>query len=79
MSVDTSDYPYPFHKFQGTWSVKSITQDNSTITLRYDYIPIYGIIGKIMMDRMFSKIAEDTINKIIDNYVIEAQRISIAA
>ncbi|OLS27378.1 MAG: hypothetical protein HeimC2_12160 [Candidatus Heimdallarchaeota archaeon LC_2] len=77
MDVDTSDYPYPFHKFQGTWSVNYIDSESSVITLSYDYLPKYGIIGKIMMNRMFIKIAKDMINDIIDQYLIEVEQLKI--
>ncbi|MHA2097887.1 MAG: SRPBCC family protein [Candidatus Kariarchaeaceae archaeon] len=79
MEVDTNDYPYPFHKFQGTWSVSSLNDESSIIALKYDYIPKYGIVGRIMTNRMFSKLAADIINKIIDNYVNEAKKIQIVA
>ena len=54
-------------------------EETSLITLRYDYIPKYGIFGKVMTNRMFSRMAEDIINNIIDNYIEEAQKLQIPA
>ncbi|MCH8907991.1 MAG: SRPBCC family protein [Candidatus Heimdallarchaeota archaeon] len=79
MNVDTSDYPYPFKKFQGTWSVTPVDGTKSLISLKYDYVAKYGIIGQLLMRRMFGKVADDTINDIIDAYAKKAEEIKVLA
>ena len=44
MTVDTSDYPYPLRKMQGTWGVEGVA-DGSRINMRFDYAMKYVPVG----------------------------------
>lgn len=66
--VDTSDYPYPLSKMQGTWGIKK-DGDKHKAYLRFDYEVKYGFIGKIMLN-MFAneKVWTDICNGILDRW-----------
>ena len=42
--VDTSDYPYPLTKMQGTWGLVE-RPEGVLITMCFDFMPKYGPIG----------------------------------
>jgi ribosome-associated toxin RatA of RatAB toxin-antitoxin module len=54
--VDTSDYPHPLDHMQGTWSVQPHT-DGTTIHMRFEYQPKYGIVGSALAQLMAPKTA----------------------
>ena len=72
MEVDTSDYPYPLEKMQGTWGVEE-TSGGTIITMRYDYRFKYGVLGslldRLLARRSFAPVCE----KILDNWEQEIQ------
>ena len=41
MQVDTSDYPYPFTKMQGTWGLEE-EEGGTLITMTFDFTPKLG-------------------------------------
>ena len=62
--VDTSVYPYPFKVMKGTWRVKA-EGDKTLITMRFDYEPKYGLVGKWLVSQQqgrFRALAEDLLN-----------------
>lgn len=67
MQVDTSDYPYPFSKMQGTWGLEPHA-DGTCITMRFEYQPKYGPIGLLLdwlyIKPTFSRICE----QLMDNW-----------
>ena len=70
MEVDTSDYPYPFAKMQGTWGLTEGTQ-GVQIQMEFDYTPKYGPLGW-MMDKVYIKPAFSRIcEKLMDNWESE--------
>lgn len=70
MVVDTSDYPYPFTKMQGTWGMEE--QSNGVlVTMQFDYQPKYGPLGWLM-DQFYIKPAFRRIcKKLMDNWEAE--------
>lgn len=74
--VDTSNYPYPLAKMQGTWGIKG-SGDNQRVFLRFDYIPKYGFLGQLMFSLFFS---DDEIrnicNGILDKWESKAKELS---
>ena len=65
--VDTSDYPYPFTKMQGTWSLTP-EANGTRITMRFDYRLKGGLLGawlgQLTMKPKFRPICE----KLLDNW-----------
>jgi len=66
--VDTSDYPYPLSKMQGTWGIKD-SDNKQRVYLRFDYEVKYGFIGRLML-RMFAneKVWRNICNGILDKW-----------
>ena len=72
IAVDTSDYPYPFTKMQGTWGLEE-RPDSVLVKMRFDYAPKYDppVIGWLA-DRLMIKRAMKTIcQELMDNWVAE--------
>lgn len=69
IEVDTSDYPYPFTKMQGTWRVDE-HGDGTEITMHFDYRPkgympiISDAINLLMMRPLFNRICVE----LMDNW-----------
>lgn len=71
--VDTSNYPYPLKKMQGTWGIKS-DESSNIVYLKFDYQAKYGILGRWMMsllagEKRFRKVC----NGILDRWEEEAE------
>ncbi len=66
-AVDTSDYPYPLSKMQGTWGLAE-QPDGVLITMHYEYVPKYGPLGWLM-DQLYIKLAFRRIcEELMDNW-----------
>ena len=66
-SVDTSDYPYPFARMAGTWSVDDAA-GGSVIRMLFDYEPKYGPLGRLA-DRLFVRGKFEAVSrKLLDNW-----------
>lgn len=64
--VDTSDYPYPLKKMQGTWSVGD--RDGGTqIEMHYVYEMNYRVLGA-MLDPVFKVMFRRACNKILADW-----------
>ena len=65
--VDTSDYPYPFVRMAGTWSVEAAPA-GAAIVMRFEYEPKYGLLGRIgdtlFIRGRFASISE----RLLDNW-----------
>ena len=65
--VDTSNYPYPFARMAGTWSVENAPR-GAAIGMRFEYEPKYGVLGrladKLVIRRRFASISE----RLLDNW-----------
>ena len=73
--VDTSNYPYPFARMAGTWSVEDAPR-GAAIVMRFEYEPKFGALGRLadtlFIRRRFASISE----RLLDNWeqAILAQR-----
>ena len=66
MEVDTSDYPYPFAKMMGTWSLQP-QEKGTLIQMQFDYQLKYGLVGKLIgkaLEKKFTPICE----ALLDNW-----------
>lgn len=52
VDVDTSDYPYPLAKMQGSWRVEPAGQDGSTVGMTFAFQPTPGIRGRFFVALM---------------------------
>lgn len=75
--VDTSDYPYPLSRMQGTWGIKK-SGNGHKVYMRFDYDVKYGFIGRLML-KMFAKekVWTDICNGILDRW--EERALALAA
>ena len=70
MVVDTSDYPYPFAKMQGTWGME-VQPNGVLVTMQFDYRPKYGPFGWLM-DQVYIKPAFRRLcGELMDNWETE--------
>ena len=68
MLVDTGDYPYPFLKMQRTLAMEERT-DDVLVTVEYEYVPKYGVVGRLL-DRLtgrrqLEKVASGILNNLV--------------
>jgi ribosome-associated toxin RatA of RatAB toxin-antitoxin module len=75
IQVDTSDYPYPFTHFQGTWELEERSDGRVLITMRFDYQPKFDppLIGPLMQIALKHS-ARSIAGKLMDNWVAEIER-----
>jgi ribosome-associated toxin RatA of RatAB toxin-antitoxin module len=66
MEVDTSDYPYLLLTMRGTWAVED-DPAGTRICLRYDYVPKYGLAGRVLALLLRPAFAR-TCGKMLDSY-----------
>lgn len=76
--VDTSDYPYPLSKMQGTWGIRE-EGHRSIVYLHFEYEVKYGILGKLML-KFFAndRVWRDICNGILDRWEERAEELAAA-
>lgn len=68
MEVDTTDLTYPFHKMRRTWSIEP-RDDGTLIRLHYQYVPKYGLFGRILNAIYIRRRLERLILQLVDNWI----------
>jgi ribosome-associated toxin RatA of RatAB toxin-antitoxin module len=71
MEVDTSDYPYPFTKMQGTWSLAE-RPSRTLITMQFDYKMKYGLLG-LLLEKSLSRQFQPICEELLDNWETQIQ------
>ncbi|MHA2504317.1 MAG: SRPBCC family protein, partial [Candidatus Kariarchaeaceae archaeon] len=67
MEVDTSDYPYPFRYFAGTWSVKEI-EGKTEISMTFSWVPKGWIFGKLVFAFLLPGMIRKGVTQTIEKY-----------
>ena len=64
--VDTSDYPYPLRKMQGTWTVEE-AGESSVVSMRFEYEMKFGLIGRAIAP-FLRPVFKRTCVELLDNW-----------
>ena len=67
MEVDTSDYPYPLRKMQGTFGVAE-GDNGTTLRMRFDYEMKYGLLGRLLERTLLPRTFRQVCTEILDRW-----------
>jgi ribosome-associated toxin RatA of RatAB toxin-antitoxin module len=81
MEVDTGDYPYPFRKMQGTWSLEQ-RPDGVLVKMQFDYQPEFDppllgpLVDRLLIRPTMSNISQELMSNWLDEISKRAQEVT---
>ncbi|MCG8433337.1 MAG: CBS domain-containing protein [Gammaproteobacteria bacterium] len=74
MSIDTSDFPYPFSEMEYTWALTKLPDDDVLIHIEYKYSAGYGALGSLLNRFSLRRKVKDFCEALMHNWDEEIGR-----